>query len=324
MHLVTDPATGDLVDGVPASVAFGASETSKSFAYNAPADVSGTQTFTISIVTTGDNALPAGHVVGWRGPTKTIRVLDGTPQPPGDTTRLRILNTSPVAGDTLTAELTGLTDADGLNDPHPVTFTWSVGGKVKKVETVDATASSPLSATSTYVVAADDEGQSITVGVSYTDNSGRTNTVSVAKATDKVVRPVTTPPDGTAKISRIQSTARSVVVSAGDPVRLSVDVYGLQNVEDAKLGNDVTFDWSVAPSGGTLPAAAKGNSTVLYTAPSSPGTYTVTAKLNASDCYDSTAKAGEEVAGCSVDIEVRVRRSAPPQEEPAAPVQPAW
>ena len=268
VHLVTDPATGDLVDNrVPASVTIGAAttDTIKSIAYNAPADVSGTQSFTISIVTTGDNALPANHVVGFAG-SITIRVVDGMNNPPPTTTSLTIDNTSPVAGDTLTATLSGLTDADGLNDPHPVTFTWSVAGTPKKTETVDAMASSPLSATSTYVVAADDEGKSIAVSVEYTDNAGRTNTIAGEKATDKAVLPVTAPPDGTAKISKIAPAYRGIVASEGDKVRLSVNVYGLQNVKDAKLGNDVTFNWSVSPAaGGALPADEKGNSTVVFT-----------------------------------------------------------
>ncbi len=127
---------------------------------------------------------------------------------------------------------------------------------------------------------------------------------------------------GAVRILRIEPTIRGITVSAGDNVRLSVDVYGLQDVKAPKLAENVTFDWSVDPAGGTFPTAEKGNSTVTFTAPSSPGEYTVTSKLGANDCYDVDAKVGEETAGCDADFVVRVRRQPAPQADDPAPVNP--
>ena len=44
------------------------------------------------------------------------------------------------------------------------------------------------------------------------------------------------------EISRIEATIRSVTVSGGDTVTLSVDIYGLQDAKDNGLGG--TFTWT--------------------------------------------------------------------------------
>jgi hypothetical protein len=123
-----------------------------------------------------------------------------------------------------------------------------------------------------------------------------------------------------AMISRIEASIRGITVSGGEKVRLMVEIYGLQDKQDEKLGDNVTFAWSVDPAGGTLPDEEAGNSTITYTSPTSPGTYTVTATLDTNECYHEEADAQAEK--CSAKFELRVRRAAPPQAEDPAPVNP--
>ena len=309
--LTVSPAT----TGIPASVTVATTKDKASFTYSVPSDITGRKTITLSFNASATN-WPANHSAG---SSATIVIQSATNSPPASGYSLTIDNTSPAVGDTLTATLSGLADPDGLANPLPVTFTWTIGDNTT-TKTASATGEPTRSATSTYVVSAADSGKAISVQVSYTDLGGRSNTTSSSAKTAAVGGLV--PPTGTAKISRIAPAIRGITASAGDTVRLSVDVYGLQNVKDAKLGSGVTFDWGVTPSGGSLPADAEGNSTVVFTTPSSPGTYTVTASLPSSACYDSSAKAGEEMAGCSASFEVRVRRPAPEQPEAPAPVNP--
>ncbi len=80
-------------------------------------------------------------------------------------------------------------------------------------------------------------------------------------------------PQPTGSIQRITASTPNVALAIGETVVLSIDVIGRQNVQDQNLGNGIEFDWSA--SGGRLPEDADGTS-VTYTAPSAPGTYTVT------------------------------------------------
>ena len=123
-----------------------------------------------------------------------------------------------------------------------------------------------------------------------------------------------------AMISRIEPSIRGITVSGGEKVRLTVEIYGLQDKQDQDLGDSVTFAWSVDPAGGTLPDEEAGNSTITYTSPTSPGTYTVTAALDSNECYHEEADVQAEK--CSAEFELRVRRAAPPQAEDPAPVNP--
>ena len=124
---------------------------------------------------------------------------------------------------------------------------------------------------------------------------------------------IRTPPSvlGTAGlILRIEPSIRSAMVSTGDRLRLSVEVYGRQNILDNGLADGVDFDWDDDADGNF-----SGNGReVIYTAPDSPGSYTVTVSFaNASDC-----EANREGSKCSAEFEIRVRRpSAAPSPTPA-------
>ncbi len=106
-------------------------------------------------------------------------------------------------------------------------------------------------------------------------------------------------------ISRIEPGITSVTLRVGDTVRLSVEVYGLQNIQDDSLGDPVTFDWSVSSSGGSFREADRGADTdsvpderTVFFRASSIGSYTVTATLDPWEC----------VNGCEAEFAIRIRR----------------
>ncbi len=116
-----------------------------------------------------------------------------------------------------------------------------------------------------------------------------------------------------AEILRIEPSIRSIALSAGDKVRLSVDVYGRQGVLDNRLADDIEFEWR---DGGDK-FSGNGRS-VTYTAPESPGSYTVTASFpNASGCV-----AHRDGAKREAEFEIKVRRPSVAPEPPSLPVNP--
>ena len=147
----------------------------------------------------------------------------------------------------------------------------------------------------TYPVASDAAGYTIKVEVTVEDGTGDSDT-RMSLPTTKVVG---TP----GQISRIEPGIRGITVSAGDNVMLSVDIYGLQ---DAKDNDDLggTFTWSV--NGDADPGLGDGRE-ANFTAPSSPGKYTIVASLGAIDCDSDDENAcsasirgpGPTTVGCS-------------------------
>ena len=138
--------------------------------------------------------------------------------------------------------------------------------------------------------------------------------------------PTPTPITGQ-RISRITPKTNPITVSAGDKVRLSVDIYGVQDILDNSLGDDVTFDWSVEPSGGSFEEAdyrddddsVVDEREALFTAPSQPGEYTVKVLLDKYECRDDIGYDD----GCFAEIEVKVRRAAALPSPTATPANPA-
>ena len=99
----------------------------------------------------------------------------------------------------------------------------------------------------------------------------------------------------TGLIKSITPSTSNLSVNPGDTVSLSINVIGLQDVRDQSLGSDVTFNWSA--TGGELPPNEKGNTSVRYAAPDSPGNYVVTVSTS-SNCRGT----------CSTTFDIRVRR----------------
>ena len=127
-----------------------------------------------------------------------------------------------------------------------------------------------------------------------------------------------------AMISKITASISNVTVSGGDKVKLSVKIYGLQDAMDQKLAygpdgeagtaDDITFDWTGEG------APADKTPSIVYTAPSAPGSYDITASLAANECYHADAM--EQMKNCTATFTVKVKRDSPPQPEDPAPVNP--
>ena len=119
-----------------------------------------------------------------------------------------------------------------------------------------------------------------------------------------------------AKISRLEPSIRSVtVVGAGDRIRIGVDVYGAQNINENSLAEGIGFSWNDDGGGGSFDGNGR---EVTYTAPDQPGTYTVSVGIPHSACR--APDTGE--IRCAATFEIRVRRPSAPQPEPVAPSNP--
>ena len=113
-------------------------------------------------------------------------------------------------------------------------------------------------------------------------------------------------------ILRIEPYVESVALVAGDKVRLVVNVFGLQGQQEDSLADEesVTFDWSIDGEGTLSESLSAGVDSnveldgrrVFYTAPDSPGDYTVTASLDApSECIGTDEE-------CAASFKVTVIR----------------
>lgn len=167
-----------------------------------------------------------------------------------------------------------------------------------------------------YILTAADAGARISIRVSFIDDERypemRTSPESLA--TSLIV-------GAPGEISKIEEAIRGVTVSAGDNVILSVKAYGLQGVQDQKLSAGMGLAWK---QGENTPIDDDDATTpweIRYKAPSSPGTYTVTASfVNDGDCRPDDEKMRAD--DCTATFEVRVRRpsaSQPPEEAPVNP-----
>ena len=119
-----------------------------------------------------------------------------------------------------------------------------------------------------------------------------------------------------ARIKRIESTIKSVTVSGGDRVKLSVDIYGAQDIKSNGLADGIGFLWSDGDAGGTITGNGR---EVTYSAPDQPGTYTISVATPFSACR---APATAEVR-CEATFEIMVRRASAPVEPKLEPRNPA-
>ena len=161
----------------------------------------------------------------------------------------------------------------------------------------------------TYTLQASDIGKAISVRVSYVDGERYPEMITSAATS-----PITGSPG---EVSRIEPGIRGVTVSAGDTVTLSVDVYGLQNVKDNGIG--AMFEWTQTSGTNTVDLDGSGRE-IDFTAPSSPGTYTVTASLGGGECQPETE--ADRDADCNASITVQVRRPSAPVAVEPEPVNP--
>ena len=114
-------------------------------------------------------------------------------------------------GETLTAHTSGIADADGLTNPG-FTYQWIRNDGTADEDIAEATRD-------TYTLVADDEGKTITVRVSFTDDAGNeetlpsTVTASVEPETDTSAD---TDPDGTAIQDDHGNTPETATLLPGD------------------------------------------------------------------------------------------------------------
>ena len=144
-----------------------------------------------------------------------------------------------------------------------------------------------------------------------------------------------------ARILRIEPGIRSVTLSAGYSVLLSVEVWGRQGIHDNGLADTAPSDgrpiiaWSSSGAGEFAESTSRAkpewrdgqanDRQVEFIAPSDPGTYLITASvIDSANCLErqETETPEEHEARCSAQIRVRVlNRSTAPIIKPA-PVSP--
>ncbi len=139
---------------------------------------------------------------------------------------------------------------------------------------------------------------------------------------------------GLPEVDTIKPTIREIAMRAGESIQLRVDVYDsqgdLDNALPGKLDGQLVFRWSEQGSGGGSFATPSNGHRVTYTAPSSPGTYTITAEAQPdgiclSHHLGATEITAAERVPCIATFTIRVTRAAVdlgPQPDPINPAGP--
>ena len=201
------------------------------------------------------------------------------------------------------------------------TMTFDLGGATRAATYKSGTGTTTL--TFEYVIVREDGGLvgistrgalSLPSGASIVDSDGNnaTRTAHSAHRTydatvfgDRIL------------ISRIEPTIRGVTLRGGEKVRLTIDVYGVQNSKNNSLAENIVLNWDDGDAGGSFDGTG---TTTTYTAPSIPGNYIVMASLIPAYCKEDTTTDAKE---CSASFDVSVKRPAAPQPEDEPPVNPA-
>ena len=152
-------------------------------------------------------------------------------------------------------------------------------------------------------------------------------------------------PTSDVRILRIESAIRGVHLRPGDPVRLSIQVYGRQDIRDDSLGDrsGITFEWdTIDPNSdgprnfGEIREAPTSNSQrptngspddrrVLHIAPPEPGRYRIRAALDVGpECLSPREHETEQDAinRCTAVFEIIVKRGSADQPTPVPPRNP--
>ena len=147
--------------------------------------------------------------------------------------------------------------------------------------------------------------------------------VATVRATTRVSLP---------EINSIRPEVREVTLRAGDAIRLGVDVYnqqdGLDNSIPGKTSSQLVFRWSEVDVGGGSFADPGDGRRVVYTAPSSPGTYTITAEAQPDGICkthhaDASGISDANRAPCIATFTIRVTGAAGVADPQPVPVNPA-
>ena len=117
-------------------------------------------------------------------------------------------------GETLTADTSGIADTDGMSGAT-FSYQWIAGDGTTDADITGATAA-------TYAIASDDEGQTIKVEVSFTDDAGHEETL-ISSATVAVT--AADPPAAPQNLAATVNEAGSVVLAWDDPEDASITGY---------------------------------------------------------------------------------------------------
>ena len=139
---------------------------------------------------------------------------------------------------------------------------------------------------------------------------------------------------GLPEVESIKPTIREIATRAGESIQLRLNVYDSQGDLDndlpGSLNGQLVFRWSEQGSGGGTFATPNNGHRVTYTAPGSPGTYTITAEAQPdgiclSHHLGATAITAAERAPCIATFTIRVSRAPVdpgPRPDPINPVGP--
>ena len=178
-----------------------------------------------------------------------------------------------LVGETLTADTTGIADADGLSGAT-FTYQWIANDGTADTDIQDAT-------DSTYTLVADDEGKTVKVRVSFTDDAGTVETLT-STATNSVAARPNTPATGTPTISgtaKVGETLTADTSGIADADRLTNVSYSYQWVAndgsadtDIQDATDSTYTLVAADEGQTIKVRVSftddaGNQETLTSAP---------------------------------------------------------
>ena len=233
-------------------------------------------TVQVSVATTGDGAHeahgsvtvtltanPVAYDLG-NDDAATAEILDDdNAEPTGVPT---IDDTTPVVGETLTADASGIADADGLTG---ATFTWrwlrvASGGGDTEVETQVGTGA-------TYVVVAGDVGSTLKVEASFTDDGGTAETVESAATST-----VEAAPRPRVSVERMASP-----VAEGEDAQFRVTRTGV-------TAGALTVNYSVSETGAMVAPGEEGAKTVAFADGDTERTVTVPTEEDEDHETDST------------------------------------
>ena len=134
-------------------------------------------------------------------------------------------------------------------------------------------------------------------------------------------------------VNRVEPATPEVSVRAGDRIRLSADIYNAQDIldnDDAENGEGAFKKWQPelewTSSGAGSFDDASGRRSIVYTAPSLPGLYTVTAEVGPPGLCRAHHPGVEEQDGdpCMAQFTLRVSREAEAPTPGPGPVNPAF
>ena len=108
-------------------------------------------------------------------------------------------------------------------------------------------------------------------------------------------------------VGRIVASTPSISVRSGDSVRLSVDIYGAQNILDNTIADNLTtLFWDDGSAGGKFDGDGRES---LYTAPTTAGTYQITVRPPSPVCNEERLPApGAGLKNCEAQFEIKVMR----------------